>query len=192
MATLPPNKTLCFLETITAKKEYIINDEEYYHHLLHHLTGINHGDESCTKDDRTLLQHDAFAHSVQTVSREIGHVEDAAPIERLFKAYRTGTTEDVIAIDDSMNEKEAECTRRLLATRALIDKRADVLDFCVTRGGFAYDDTFKGLANSLRHCEHPKTYGVLQRSEFRKEHPHKSLAEIAATFDIGGTHPVDW
>lgn len=117
---------------------------------------------------------------------------DATPIERLFKAYRTGTTEDAIAQHDSMDEKDAKCARRLLATRALMDKRADVLHFCVSRGGFEYDDTFKGLANSLRHCEHPKTYGVLEGSGFRKLHPHKSLAEIAAAFDVGGTHPVDW
>lgn len=71
--------------------------------------------------------------------------------------------------------------------RALIDKQADVLQFCLNRGGFKYDGTFKGIANSVRYAEHPKTYDVLEGLQF-----HKSIFDIAATFDVGGKYPVDW
>ncbi|RYO82770.1 hypothetical protein DL762_006434 [Monosporascus cannonballus] len=71
--------------------------------------------------------------------------------------------------------------------RALLDRRADVLQFCLSRGGFEYDDKFK--EESYR-VEDPETFAVLEESEFRKLHPRNQPPRV--TFDVAGALPVDW
>ncbi|RYP04196.1 hypothetical protein DL764_004617 [Monosporascus ibericus] len=189
MATTPSNESLCFAKAAIAKKNGTISYDEYYHHLLKHLTGETHEHdiEYATKDDYRLRRWDPFGYSVQCVSKEMERIEDATAFENVFKAYRTGTVDHVIAQHDKLDEKHAKYARRLLAMRALLDRRADVLKFCLSRGGFECDDKFKEESYSV---EDPETFAVLEESEFRKLHPRKQPPWVA--FDVGGAHPVDW
>ncbi|RYP45990.1 hypothetical protein DL768_007740 [Monosporascus sp. mg162] len=189
MATPSSSRSLCYAEAAIAKKNGDINEEEYCHHLLKHLTGETHEHdiEYATKDDYRLRRWDPFGYSVQCVSKEMERVEDASQFEEIFKAYRTGTAEDVIAQHDKLDEKHARYARRLLAMRALLDRRADVLRFCLGRGGFEYDDKFREESYSVGD---PETRAVLEESEFRRLHPRKQPPWVA--FDVGGASPVDW
>ncbi|KAK6953489.1 hypothetical protein Daesc_005794 [Daldinia eschscholtzii] len=134
---------LCFREAYTARKEKNINDHEYYHHLLRHLTGETHENEHCTTDDRRLSIIDPFGYEVQRVSGEIGHSQNLATFERIFEAYYASDLEDVIAGHDSLDEKHAKHIRRLFE------------------------------ANTVKQDKHPKTFDALEESEFRKLHPRR-------------------
>ncbi|TRX96513.1 hypothetical protein FHL15_002785 [Xylaria flabelliformis] len=187
------SESLCFVEAATAKQHGRINDDEYYHHLLAHLAGVTHENdiENANKDDYRLRLYDPFAYLVQRVSKEFRDATDAAPFESIFKAYRIGTYSDVIMQHDNLKAKEARHIRKLLALRALLDKRSDVLLFCLQIGGFEYDEKFKEEANKIRSQEHPETFGVLEASEVCQVNlqgrDHRS-----AVFDAGGALPVDW
>ncbi|KAI1476106.1 hypothetical protein F4774DRAFT_394671 [Daldinia eschscholtzii] len=181
---------LCFREAHAARKEKNINDNEYYHHLLRHLTGETHENEHCTADDKRLSITDPFGYEVQRASGEIEHSQNLATFERIFEAYRAGDLEGVIAGHDSLDEKHAKHIRRLLAMKSLLDRRADVLRFCLGLGGFEYDLIFRFEANTVKQDKHPKTFDALEESEFRKLHP-RSLPPWEM-FDVGGPLPVDW
>ncbi|RYP05016.1 hypothetical protein DL764_004091 [Monosporascus ibericus] len=86
-----------------------------------------------------------------------------------------------------MDEKHAKYTRRLLTMRTLLDRRADVLQFCLGRGGFEYDDKFREESFSV---DDPETFAVLEESELRRLHPRNQPPWVA--FDVGGALPVDW
>ncbi|KAI0855886.1 hypothetical protein F4860DRAFT_494901 [Xylaria cubensis] len=193
MATSSSQESLCFVEAATAKQHGRINDDEYYHHLLAHLAGVTHENdiENANKDDYRLRLHDPFAYSVQQVSKEFRDAKDAAPFESIFKAYRIGTFSDVLTQHDNLEAKEAQYIRKLLAMRALRDKRPDVLRFCLEKGGFEYDEKFKEEANKIWNQEHPETFGVLEASEFRRLNP-RGRDPPSVVFDVGGALPVDW
>ncbi|KAI0187896.1 hypothetical protein EV127DRAFT_435557 [Xylaria flabelliformis] len=211
MATSSSQESLCFVEAATAKQHGRINDDEYYHHLLAHLAGVTHENdtENANKDDYRLRLHDPFAYSVQQVSKEsrdakgtknfslqtepflLEHATDAAPFESIFKAYRIGTFSDVLTQHDNLEAKEARYIRKLLAMRALLDKRPAVLRFCLKKGGFEYDEKFKEEANKIWNQEHPETFGVLEASEFRRLNP-RGRDPPSVVFDVGGALPVDW
>ncbi|KAI0449559.1 hypothetical protein F5B21DRAFT_44750 [Xylaria acuta] len=193
MATSSSEESLCFVEAATAKQHGRINDDQYYHHLLAHLAGVTHENdiENVNKDDYRLRLHDPFAYSVQRVSKEFRDAKDATPFENIFKAYRIGTFSDLITQHDNLEAKDAKNIRKLLAMRALLDKRPDVLRFCLDKGGFEYDEMFKEEANKTWNQEHPETFRVLQASEFRRIHP-RGNNHRSAVFDAGGALPVDW
>ncbi|KAI2466206.1 hypothetical protein F4781DRAFT_365244 [Annulohypoxylon bovei var. microspora] len=191
MAMLRQKQSLCFYETWDVKKAGKISDDQYYHYLLDHFTGKTHEDDinNCTGKDKRLNRQDMLADLVQDMAKEIEHVEDAAAFESVFKAYHTGTLEDVVANHDSLDEKHAKYICQLLATRALLDRRADVLQFCLDRGGFDYESNFKFEANTVYEKNHPKTFTVLEASKFREVHPRQDPPWIAT--DIGGAFLVD-
>ncbi|KAI0886572.1 uncharacterized protein GGS22DRAFT_115304 [Annulohypoxylon maeteangense] len=192
MAAASSNKSFCFYENYLAKKDGIINNDEYYHHLFDHFTGKIHEDniENCTGKDKRLNRTDLLADLVQGMVKNMEHVEDATPFELVFKAYHTGTLEDVIAQHDILDGKYVRYIRQLLATQALLDRRADVLHFCLGRGDFDYEYNFTYEADLVTVDEHPKTFAVLERSEFRELHPRSDPPWVA--FDVGGDFPVDW
>ncbi|KAI1379951.1 hypothetical protein F4677DRAFT_299932 [Hypoxylon crocopeplum] len=190
MATISSNKSLCYREAATAKQERRINDDEYYHHVLRHLTGESHDNEYCTKDDDRLRKYDPFGYSVQGVSREMDHIKDAVPFEQVFKAYSTGNLEDTIVQHDSLDENHAKYLRKLLAMRALLDRRDDVLRFSLERGGFEYDDCFKEESLTVCWQKETRTFNVLEETVYRKYYPHRQ--HPAVIFDVGGRAPVDW
>lgn len=203
--------SLCFLEAATAKQHGRINDDEYYHHLLAHLASVTHENdiENANKDDDRLRLHDPFAYAVQRVAKGfrdakgtrnlslkarmtlLRHSVDAAPFESIFKTYRTGTLHDLTTQHDSLEAEDAKHIRRLLAVRALLDRRADVLRFCCDKGGFEYDDHFREHANKVSNREHPQTFEVLEASEFRRIYPRGGV-HPSAIFDVGGALPVHW
>ncbi|KAI1459663.1 hypothetical protein F4805DRAFT_455461 [Annulohypoxylon moriforme] len=185
------SKSMCFYEAFAAKEDGTINDEEYYHHLFNHFTGETHKENigNCTGKDIRLNRRDLVADLIQGMIEEIGHVEDTAPFELVFKAYNTGTLEDVISQHDRLDEKHVKYIRQLLATRALLDRRADVLQFCLNQG-FDYEYNFKFEANAVDEEDHPETFAVLEASEFRKIYPRRDPPWVA--FDEGGEFPVDW
>ncbi|KAI1427272.1 hypothetical protein F5Y12DRAFT_181763 [Xylaria sp. FL1777] len=193
MATPSSKESLCFVEAATAKQHGRINDDEYYHHLLAHLAGVTHENdtENANEDDYRLRLHDPFAYSVQRVSKEFRDATDATLFENIFRAYRTGTFSDLITRHDNLETKDAKYIRKLLAMRALLDRRPDVLRFCLERGGFEYDEKFQEEANRIGNQEHPGIFGVLEASEFRRTHPRRKSHRSAA-FDAGGSLPVDW
>ena len=88
-----------------------------------------------------------------------------------------------------MDEELAKYLRRMLAMRALLDRRPDVLKFCFDRGGFGYWEKFRDEANLVRHGD-PKTRAVIEESEFRRLYPRSD--DPSAAFDVGGAYPVDW
>ncbi|RYP79223.1 hypothetical protein DL771_000201 [Monosporascus sp. 5C6A] len=189
MATTPPNESLCYAQAAIAKKNGTITEDEYYHHLLKHLTGETHEHdiEYATKDDYRLRRWDPFGYSVQCVSKDMERIEDSTPFENIFKAYRTGTVDEVIAQHDKLDEKHAKHARRILAMRALLDRRADVLQFCLGRGGFEYDAKFREESYEVRD---PETSAVLKGSEFGRLYLQRQPPWVA--FDVGGSSPVDW
>ncbi|KAI1441262.1 hypothetical protein F5Y02DRAFT_422143 [Annulohypoxylon stygium] len=191
MATSSPEKSLCFFETIIAKQHGEITNDEYYHYIFDHLAGKTHEDNigNCTGEDRRLNRRDLFVDLVQGLAKKMERVDDTTPFELVFKAYHTGTLEDVIAQHDKLDEKHVKYIRQLLATRALLDRRPDVLEFCLARG-FDYEYNFEFEANALDEEEHPKTFEVLEASEFRKVHPRRDPPWVAT--DVGGEFPVDW
>ncbi|KAI1385634.1 uncharacterized protein F4822DRAFT_350028 [Hypoxylon trugodes] len=186
------NRWLCYRETVVAHYDDLINDEDYYGHLLRHLAGEVHEDDidNCTKHDGTLEKWDGFAHTVQSFVREMGPVEDKTPFNLLFKAYRDGRVDDVIAQHDKFDEKQAGYVRRLLAIRSLLDRRADVLRFALEKAGFEYTQKFIDEAYEVDKEKDPKTYAALEESEFRRIHPRKDPPWVV--FDVGGRLPVDW
>ena len=72
--------------------------------------------------------------------------------------------------------------------RALLDKRVDVLQFCLRRGGFKNDDKFEEEACSAMRDGNPELSDVLGEAGFRK--PERQKPWVA--FDVGGSNPVDW
>ena len=79
---------------------------------------------------------------------------------------------------------------RMLAMQALVDRRSDVLKFCLDRGGFEYESNFVKRSNNVFEELHPRTYKVLQESDFRKQHPLQP--HPASEIDVGGKYPVNW
>ncbi|RYC62366.1 hypothetical protein CHU98_g3841 [Xylaria longipes] len=147
------------------------------------VTSVTHEDdiENANTDDYRLRLHGPFAYSVQRVSKEF----------RDAKAYRIGAFSELITQRDNLEARDAKNIRKLLAMRALLDKRPNVLRFCLDKGGFEYDETFKDEANKTWNQEHPETFGVLEASEFRRIHP-RGGNHPSAVFDAGGALPVDW
>ncbi|KAI8958101.1 hypothetical protein F5Y11DRAFT_337427 [Daldinia sp. FL1419] len=182
--------SLCFREAFTAYKEKRINNEEYHHHLLNHLSGETHASEFCRADDKRLEIEDPFGYEVQRVSMEMERPQNVEAFRRIFKSYSAGSLEGVIAEHDALDEKYSKYIRRILAMRALCDRRADILQFCLRIGGFEYSATFKFEANTVEQAKDPKTFEALEESEFRKIHPRRLPPWLM--FDVGGPFPVDW
>ncbi|KAI5918632.1 hypothetical protein F4810DRAFT_690942 [Camillea tinctor] len=189
MAKLSSNEWLCFTEAVNARSKHDIDDDEYYHHLLRHLTGETHeyDREYATKDNYRLRKWDSFAYSIQCLAKEMESVKDTTPFERVFLAYRTGTLENIINHHGISKEKDAKPCRRLLAMRALLDKRVDVLQFCPRRGGFKNDDKLEEEACSAMRDGNPELSDVLGEAGFRK----LEREEPWVAFDVSSFHPVD-
>lgn len=77
-----------------------------------------------------------------------------------------GTLLDLIAQHVTVEAGDANI-RILLALRALLDRRLDVLGFCWDKGRFEYDERFRGEVYKVLNREHPRTFEVLETSEFR-------------------------
>lgn len=88
-----------------------------------------------------------------------------------------------------MDEELANNLRRMLAMRALLDRRPDVLKFCLNRGRFDYWDKPRDEANLVRHGD-PETMAVIEESQFRQL--HSSSDHPSAAFDVSSAYPVDW
>jgi hypothetical protein len=145
---------------------------------------------------------------------------DATPFEDVFKTYRKGSLDEVKQKLDALPKEYERGIRKIQAFLALQDRRADVLKFCVEKDDFPYEAYFEDEANMVEPEKDPETFKVLEESQFRKVYPRraknpdservekssgaprlrlsgkakreKTLMEIAATFDVGGSHPVDW
>lgn len=133
-------------------------------------------------------------------------LQDSAPFEEVFTAYRTGDVDEVKACLARLSEKHAGFVRKSLATLALQDRRSRILKLCFDQGGFAYEHWFEDAANKFQNAsDDPETFKVLEESRFRQLYPRKAPRTKAdseeglegeedpsAVFDKGGEFPVDW
>ncbi|KAI1862765.1 uncharacterized protein JN550_009912 [Neoarthrinium moseri] len=191
MAASTSEVSPCFLSIIEMRRNNAINDEEYYYYGLVHLAGVVHvQDKTGTSEhEMALLHSDPFFYSIYNVSKEMEPVEDISPFMRLFGAYHTRNLEQMQAYHGSLHETQASYMRRLLAMRALWDERADVLRFCLQRGGFTYEKHFEERAN-LAESRSPELKAAMEGTRFRWENPFKP--HVSAVFDAGGAHAVKW
>ncbi|KAI1735337.1 hypothetical protein F4680DRAFT_307646 [Xylaria scruposa] len=182
--------SMCFHEAFAAHIYERIDDEEYYRHVFAHLTGVSHKNDETEKDIRSLESSDPFAYSVLDSAKKITKVEDATPFEQVFKAYSAQDLEAIIFRVRSMQEDHVPHLLRMLAMRALLDKRADVLNFCLNEGGFEYEPNFVKRADIVSQDKDPEIFRILTESDFGKKHTVGQ--HPAFQLDIGGKYPVDW
>ncbi|TRX87766.1 hypothetical protein FHL15_011341 [Xylaria flabelliformis] len=167
--------SMCFHEAFAARIYERIDDEEYYRHVFAHLTGTSHKNDETEKDIRSLESSDPFAYSVLDSAKKMAKVED---LEAIISRVR------------SMQEDHVPHLLRMLAMRALIDKRPDVLNFCLNEGGFEYEPNFVKKADIVTKDKDPELFRILTESDFGKKHTVGQ--HPAFQLDIGGRYPVDW
>lgn len=102
---------------------------------------------------------------------------------QVFNAYDARNLDDIKARIDRFEEAQKPYVLRILAMRALLDRQADVLEFCLSRGGFESERNLENQSNLVSPESDPKTFQVLEASDFRKKHPRKLLA-MFTTDDI--------
>ena len=92
-----------------------------------------------------------------------------------------------------------------LTQLALLDRRSDILKFCLDQGGFAFEHFFEDAADEFQNAsDDPEMFKVLEESEFRKLYPRQPPRneedveesegdeDPSAVFDRGGRLPVNW
>ena len=128
-----------------------------------------------------------------------GQSSDTNPFEAVFKAYRTGSTDDVRDKLASLSDEHAKCIRKSLSLLALQERRADVLKLCLDQGGFPYEAYFEDEANVVDENKDSETFEVLEQSRFRQVYPRRPPGNVVDDeeeepfpFDTGGSHPVEW
>ncbi|GAW21602.1 hypothetical protein ANO14919_111250 [Xylariales sp. No.14919] len=182
--------SMCFLEAWAARYYEKIGDEEYYRHVFAHLTGASHKSDEADESIRSLERNDPFAYSVLDSARKMGRIEDATPFEKVFMAYSSGDLEVIKSKVHDMQEEHVPYSLRMLAMQGLVERRPDVLGFCLNRGGFEYEPNFVRKADLVNKDRDPETFKVIEESEFRKVHPLRP--HPAFEIDVGGKYPVDW
>jgi hypothetical protein len=115
---------------------------------------------------------------------------DTTAFEQVFNAYSAKDLEGIKSRVAGAKEEHVPYILQLLAMQALVDRRPDVLKFCLDRGGFEYEQIFIDRTDSLSQSIHPQTYQVLEASNLRKLHPLNS--HPAFMTDVGGEYPVNW
>lgn len=128
-------------------------------------------------------------------------MSDTSPLEAVFKAYRHDDLDVVKAKLALLDGMPAQGVRESLTLLALQERRANVLEFCLARGGHP-SDAFRTEADSVDAERDPETFNVLEKSPFRSMYPRVRPKKCsgncgappgaAATFDIGGRLPVNW
>lgn len=76
-----------------------------------------------------------------------------------------------------------------------MERRLDVLRFCLDRGGFRFDFSFQCEAEDVEQSEEPQTFNMLEQTEYRRLHPRTGIgakSSAVAAFDVGGEFPVNW
>lgn len=122
------------------------------------------------------------------------------PFTEVFDAYRLSDLLTVQAKIRALDGRYHTDIYKLLALRALQDRRADALKFCLDRGGFPFEAYFEDEANTVKEADDPKTFQVLESSSFRKIYPRRDekkdeeedYGHPSAIFDKGGPLPVPW
>lgn len=84
-----------------------------------------------------------------------------------------------------------------LAFLSLQERRSDVLKFCLDNRSFPYEHYFICEAENVDKTRDPKTFAVLEQSDFRQFPPKESQTtrvgnDPAGVFDKDGKLPVDW
>lgn len=86
-----------------------------------------------------------------------------------------------------------------MALLALKKRQAKMLEMCLNlEGGFPYEAYFVDEADRVEESKDPETFRVLERSTLREYYPRQPPGgpgrddNPAATFDRGGSLPVDW
>jgi hypothetical protein len=209
-----------FLEAYQLKNLQEISWDRYIEHLFARCKGIKHEDDNPKLGHWGLRYEDPFGYAVWRWCKTVPVMTDATPFEDVFKTYRKGSLDEVKQKLDALPKEYERGIRKIQAFLALQDRRADVLKFCVEKDDFPYEAYFEDEANMVEPEKDPETFKVLEESQFRKVYPRraknpdservekssgaprlrlsgkakreKTLMEIAATFDVGGSHPVDW
>ncbi|KAI1128705.1 hypothetical protein F5Y10DRAFT_240058 [Nemania abortiva] len=184
--------SMCFQEAFAARIYDRINDEEYYRHVFAHLTGTSHKPDETEDDIRYLKNNDPFAYSVLDSAKKMNRVEDATPFEQIFKAYKANDLEAIKSGVQKMQKDHVPYLLRMLAMGAMIDKRAEVLEFCLDKGGFQHEPNFVRMADIVTKEDEPEMFRALTGSGNKKRVSIGVGADIAAEIDIGGKWPVEW
>ncbi|OCL12218.1 hypothetical protein AOQ84DRAFT_386280 [Glonium stellatum] len=198
--------SLCFLQAFEAKQNGRIAEREYLHHLFGHCRGVEHKEDKAPAMGWLLRGIDPFGYLIHCWSKKTDPIKDATPFENVFEAYRMGNIDDIKAKLDVLGEEQAKFVRKLLALLSLQEGCSEVLKLCLDLGGFAFEKCFEDEASRVSEDNDPKTFKVLEESEFRKTYPRRTpitensndegeddgYEDPSADFDEGGSHPVDW
>ena len=84
--------------------------------------------------------------------------------------YRNESCDDIDKKLALLEDDQQSGMREALAVLALRERRADVLKMCLDHG-FAYREYFEDAANRVKQDNSPKTYKVIQESDFRRQYP---------------------
>ena len=138
-------------------------------------------------------------------------------LEDIFRAYKLGSVRAVRERLARLDKKREKDMRESLAYLSVQERQPGMLRLCF-EGPFRYEEYFRDEADSVDLEKHPKTFQVLEDSDFRQSCPrrdpdHKNGSDsgsdsgmgydeqeeddrfreaVAATFDVGGSHPVEW
>ena len=97
---------------------------------------------------------------------------DTTLMEAVFIAYRHKSSEEVNNKLSLLEDGQQIGMRQALAALSLRERRADVLKMCLDHG-FPYEEYFERVANFVKKENSPKTFQVIEESDFRKQNPRR-------------------
>ena len=180
--------TLPLVEAYGKFKRSEISWEEYIHNLFRLVAGDPHEDDTWDKPHWNLRKADLLADSIVDWHRhrdfikggcDVSHAlvahsnarsTDTLPMEAIFIVYRNGSCDDVGKTLARLEVEQQKGMRAALAILALRERRADILKMCLDHG-FTYGEAFEDAANRVKPDNNPKTYKVIQESDFRRQYP---------------------
>lgn len=93
-------------------------------------------------------------------------------MEAVFIAYRNDAREEIDKRLGQLADEQQTGMRQALAVLALRERRADILKMCLDHG-FPYEQYFERAANFIKKENSPRTFQVIEESEFRRQRPRR-------------------
>ena len=113
-----------------------------------------------------------YANVFKLKSLQLTSDTETAPLEDVFLAYRDESPVEVMIKIEALEDRLQRDIVKSVAAVALRDRRHKVLKLCLDRG-FTYEYYFEDAANLVSEMKSPKTYQVIEESDFRKENPRR-------------------
>jgi hypothetical protein len=182
-------------EAYNQYKKEELSWQDYVHNIFRLVEGYPHKDDIIFnhKDDVSPVEYDdlrktdLFAYSIwhwhrpRTCIQSLYHLStientfltgsiDTIPMETVFIAYRHESPGEVNRLLGLLEDDAQTGMRQALAALGLRERRADVLKMCLDHG-FPYEEYFERAANFVKRESSPKTFQVIEESDFRKKNP---------------------